>query len=354
MADIPAHRFPFGACPDGALVREEPGRGEWSFATSDEGSEKLINNRQNGRRRGRGGIRPQNGAGGGQDRGNRIDNRARGNANQLHEKYKTLARDAQMQGDRVMTEYYLQFADHYFRVLSESRSRFDEQQPRRDRFDAPEFDEEEGENDGNNAEDRADPRSGDNGRAFQPYQGERGQEARGDGRDGRDPRQDRELRQDREYRPDREPRFDREPRQERAPRQDREERDARPPRAPREEQPRRDELPFQEVRQPREERAGREPSAARAPRVRREEPPVEQAAQPEAPVPAEPRRARGRPRRVAAAEPEAQERIEIDRLPPAFAAEPAANGNGAAVEEEAPAKPKRTRRPRAVAPAAEA
>jgi len=66
------------------------------------------------------------------DRGNRIDNRARGNANQLYEKYKTLARDSQTQGDRVMTEYYLQFADHYFRVLSESRSRFEDQRPRRD------------------------------------------------------------------------------------------------------------------------------------------------------------------------------------------------------------------------------
>ncbi|MES2498220.1 MAG: DUF4167 domain-containing protein, partial [Pseudomonadota bacterium] len=78
----------------------------------------MINNRQNGRRRGRGGgsgaPRP-NGSSGSQDRGNRIDNRARGNAAQLLEKYKALARDAQMQGDRVNTEYYLQFADHYFR-----------------------------------------------------------------------------------------------------------------------------------------------------------------------------------------------------------------------------------------------
>ncbi len=93
----------------------------------------MINNRQNGRRRGRGGgqgaPRP-NGSGGGQERGNRIDSRARGNAAQLLEKYKALARDAQMQGDRVNTEYYLQFADHYFRVLSETRSRFEEQQPR--------------------------------------------------------------------------------------------------------------------------------------------------------------------------------------------------------------------------------
>ena len=60
------------------------------------------------------------------DNGNRIDNRARGNAAQLLEKYKTLARDAQMQGDRVNTEYYLQFADHYFRVLAETASRFEE------------------------------------------------------------------------------------------------------------------------------------------------------------------------------------------------------------------------------------
>src|SRR4051812_10198104 len=37
-----------------------------------------------------------------------------------------------MQGDRVTAEYYLQFADHYFRVLSENRQRFEEQRPRRE------------------------------------------------------------------------------------------------------------------------------------------------------------------------------------------------------------------------------
>ena len=91
----------------------------------------MINNRQNGRRRGRGGQRPQ-GNPGRPDQGNRIDNRARGNAQQLHEKYKNLARDAQMAGDRVTTEYYLQFADHYFRVLNESRARFEDQRRQRD------------------------------------------------------------------------------------------------------------------------------------------------------------------------------------------------------------------------------
>ena len=94
-----------------------------------------MNNRQNGRRRGRGGQQARNGQPGAPDRGSRLDNRARGDAAQLLEKYKTLARDSQMQGDRVNTEYYLQFADHYFRVLSETRSRFEEQRPRvRDEF----------------------------------------------------------------------------------------------------------------------------------------------------------------------------------------------------------------------------
>src|SRR5688572_5607986 len=73
--------------------------------------------------------------------GNRPDNRQRGNAAQLLEKYKTLARDAQLAGDRVQTEYYLQYADHYFRVLEENRSRFEEQQPqRRPRRDDEDYD----------------------------------------------------------------------------------------------------------------------------------------------------------------------------------------------------------------------
>jgi len=99
----------------------------------------LINNRQGGRRRGRGGQRGPNLGG---QPGNRQDNRQRGNAAQLLEKYKSMARDSQLAGDRVQTEYYLQFADHYFRVLSESRSRFEDQNPRRQRDD--ESDEDEG------------------------------------------------------------------------------------------------------------------------------------------------------------------------------------------------------------------
>ncbi len=91
-----------------------------------------MNNRQQqqGRRRGRG--RGPQGNGGRNENSSRIDNRARGNAPQLLEKYKNMARDAQTQGDRVMTEYYLQFADHYFRIVAESKARFEEQRRQRD------------------------------------------------------------------------------------------------------------------------------------------------------------------------------------------------------------------------------
>jgi hypothetical protein len=90
----------------------------------------LMNNRQGGRRRGRGGQRPQGLGGGGGGGNSSRDQRVRGNAAQLLEKYKNMARDAQLAGDRVQTEYYLQFADHYFRVLGETRSRFEDQRPR--------------------------------------------------------------------------------------------------------------------------------------------------------------------------------------------------------------------------------
>jgi hypothetical protein len=87
-----------------------------------------TNNRQqqnNNRRRGRNNNnnRQQNNNRNGFDYQNQIDNRARGNAAQMLEKYKKLAQDAQFNGDRVNAEYHLQFADHYFRVLADFRSR---------------------------------------------------------------------------------------------------------------------------------------------------------------------------------------------------------------------------------------
>lgn len=89
----------------------------------------MISNRQGGRRRGRGGGGRVPGS---PNLGNRQDNRQRGNAAQLLEKYKGLARDAQTSGDRVQAEYFLQFADHYFRVLNENRPKFEDQRRGRD------------------------------------------------------------------------------------------------------------------------------------------------------------------------------------------------------------------------------
>jgi hypothetical protein len=142
----------------------------------------LINNRQGGRRRGRGGQRGQNLGG---QPGNRQDNRQRGNAAQLLEKYKSMARDAQLAGDRVQTEYYLQFADHYFRVLSESRARFEDQNQRRQRDDDMDEDEDEGaeelveagesEASGDEGDER--PQRQDRGERFN----RRGRQRRGDG-----------------------------------------------------------------------------------------------------------------------------------------------------------------------------
>jgi hypothetical protein len=140
----------------------------------------LINNRQGGRRRGRGGQGSRNLGG---QPGNRQDNRQRGNAAQLLEKYKSMARDSQLAGDRVQTEYYLQFADHYFRVLSENRARFEDQRPRREH----ELDDEDGD------EELA----------------ETGEETAADERPERPERQDRGERFNRERRPRRDDREER-------------------------------------------------------------------------------------------------------------------------------------------------
>ena len=148
----------------------------------------MINQRQGGRRRGRGGQRGQNL--GGQPGGNRQDNRQRGNAAQLLEKYKSLARDAQLSGDRVQSEYYLQFADHYFRVLSENRVRFEDQRRQRD--------EDEDEGDEDMVAESGDEGAEDSGEVEQRFE--------------RRERPDRAPRNDRADRGDRPRRFDREDR----------------------------------------------------------------------------------------------------------------------------------------------
>ncbi|MEK6638091.1 MAG: DUF4167 domain-containing protein [Pseudomonadota bacterium] len=176
----------------------------------------LLNNRQPGRRRGRTGQRPQGNSGRGQEQGNRIDNRARGNAPQMLEKYKALARDAQMQGDRVITEYYLQFADHYFRVVAEMRARQDETRRQRDDWQGDDGDQDVGDNDDQMIADGGD-QDDDQGIAERAYETQRRQSRQPQQRDGQQresqqrdnrTRDSRGAEGDDGYRPSRPPRRD--------------------------------------------------------------------------------------------------------------------------------------------------
>jgi hypothetical protein len=198
----------------------------------------LLNNRQqSGRRRGRGGQRQQ-GNSGRPEQGNRIDNRARGNAPQLLEKYKSLARDAQQAGDRVMTEYYLQFADHYFRVVAEQRARYEEQRRQRDDWRDDEDEGGEGEDrayasdnddDGEGDEEprrQAQNRNNNRDRSYRPRDDDRGARMRDDERAPRAREDDRSQRPRDEERPQRSRDDDRGNRRPREDRYRRDEQDA--------------------------------------------------------------------------------------------------------------------------------
>jgi hypothetical protein len=277
-----------------------------------------MNNRQNGRRRGRGGQQARNGQPGAPDRGSRLDNRARGNAAQLLEKYKTLARDAQMQGDRVNTEYYLQFADHYFRVLSESRSRFEEQQQRRP----------------NN--DYRDDFSGDDEGGEQPRNYQQGNDAGEEGWDEGEGEPERVEQQ---------PRFE-QPQPQRNFRPRREERPVREERAAREER-----LPYPEAN------GEAQPQPAREFTPRDQQPMRERG---DAPPPRRSRNAKsngnGENGFTAAPDFLTQEasRIEIDLPPSISGGEAPAAETGTAAEAETPRRPRRPRRPRTEAAPVEA
>ena len=284
----------------------------------------LINNRQqNGRRRGRGNNnqRPQSGSSGGarnQDNGNRIDNRSRGNAAQLLEKYKTLARDAQQSGDRVLTEYYLQFSDHYFRVLADTRARYEENQPRRD-----------GGQDGETQSyDGGDDDEAFDGDEFDPRPQSRVQAPQAQPRYDRDQQPQEARERTDEDRPRRD--YGDRPRsnnatsngsgQDRAPRDDyRRDTPPRQEQRPREDRPRDD--------RPREDRPAREARPARDDRPRQTR---------------EPRPVRD--------EPAEESTLSLDLLPPAIALAPLPDAGA----EDEPAAPKRRGRPKKIVDAATA
>lgn len=56
------------------------------------------------------------------------DVKIRGTAQQVADKYSTLARDAQSSGDRVMAENYLQHAEHYNRLIAAAQAQQQQQQ----------------------------------------------------------------------------------------------------------------------------------------------------------------------------------------------------------------------------------
>jgi len=63
------------------------------------------------------------------------DVKIRGSAQQIAEKYATLARDAQSSGDRVMAENYLQHAEHYNRIIMAAQAQMPQQHVRDTRDD---------------------------------------------------------------------------------------------------------------------------------------------------------------------------------------------------------------------------
>tara|TARA_Y100000992_G_scaffold165254_1_gene110997 strand:+ start:135 stop:551 length:417 start_codon:yes stop_codon:yes gene_type:complete len=52
--------------------------------------------------------------------------RNKGNVSQQYNKYLKLAREAFRSGDRIQSEYYYQFTDHYYRIMVELGINFDE------------------------------------------------------------------------------------------------------------------------------------------------------------------------------------------------------------------------------------
>ncbi|WP_309085589.1 DUF4167 domain-containing protein [Chelativorans sp.] len=73
------------------------------------------------------------------------DVKIRGTAQQIAEKYTTLARDAQSSGDRVMAENYLQHAEHYNRLIAAAQAQMQPQQQQQNTRDFRDESEEDGE-----------------------------------------------------------------------------------------------------------------------------------------------------------------------------------------------------------------
>lgn len=124
--------------------------------------------------------------------------KVRGNAQTIYEKYQQLARDANSSGDRVLAENHLQHAEHYFRLIRQMQpqrpvSEFVQRDPFSNGFD---FDDEDLENEGNEAEAEA-VASGDDGQPALDEGRYEGPQNRNDRRDRNNGERDRNRDRDR-------------------------------------------------------------------------------------------------------------------------------------------------------------
>jgi Domain of unknown function (DUF4167) len=81
------------------------------------------------------------------------DVKVRGTAHHIAEKYVQLARDAQSSGDPVTAEGYLQYAEHYFRLIAVAQAQFAQQNPNQPQqpYQRPDDEFDDGDGDGDEA-----------------------------------------------------------------------------------------------------------------------------------------------------------------------------------------------------------
>jgi hypothetical protein len=97
------------------------------------------------------------------------DVKIRGSAQQIAEKYATLARDAHSSGDRVMAENYLQHAEHYNRIIAAAQAQMPIQHMRDQRDDLDDENEDDMEGVGNGVgQDQPQPSPVNHGSGPQP------------------------------------------------------------------------------------------------------------------------------------------------------------------------------------------
>ncbi len=90
------------------------------------------------------------------------DVKIRGSAQQVLEKYQQYARDAHTSGDRILSEAYYQFAEHYQRIVAkQTEARDRQQQPRNNRDDRDQGRRDDRDNSRNDGDDNSDDQNQD-------------------------------------------------------------------------------------------------------------------------------------------------------------------------------------------------